>query len=726
MTTVIGAQRASQQAQVQDYAEILLRRLPVALLTGILVFGLSVIFTMRQPRVYQAIATLLLTPRQTRAQFVPSFLPSQAAETLVQIVGTYEVADRAARKIENRPERVDQIRGLVQGGVSAQSIRGTDVLRISAKGSNPQMVARIANATAESLIELGVEAQRAEANAVRRFLEDQLAQANRDLEAAERARVRAKMEGRGVSVSDEVAARLRLLADLDARRLVTQIDRREAQMRLDYTNAELRRQFNLDPTLLAQNSLVTALRDRLAALEVELIELQQRYTEQHPAIQIQRSRIQAARASLRKTLVDSFGTPGGAAAAPFLDLQRKSVETQAELYVVDARERFLDTLISRQEADLKSKLPGDLAELQGLRNLRVMEQVFSLLSQRLFEAKILEASLLPGMRIVDPAQVPGSPTSPNRAVNTLLGLVVGLLFGVVAAFAAESLDNSFRTVNEVERVVELPVVGTIPTLGGDGDHPAPDGVALVLASSDQRESPFAEAFRGLRTSLLYASPESPPRVLLITSPGWGEGKSTVASNLAITLAQFGKRVWLVEADLRHRRLDEAFAAGTAGLAHYLLGSAALDDIAHPTGVEGLTFVPAGTTPAQPADLLGSPRMRSFLAAAREQADFVIFDAVPCLPVTDAVTLAPHVDGILMVVEANRTPKDAVVRARRLLADVGGRILGVVFTRVSTYGRAGYDGFSYSGNSMSAPDRLRNARNLAVALGRRILQRTSRE
>ncbi|MCL6649835.1 MAG: CpsD/CapB family tyrosine-protein kinase [Chloroflexi bacterium] len=211
-----------------------------------------------------------------------------------------------------------------------------------------------------------------------------------------------------------------------------------------------------------------------------------------------------------------------------------------------------------------------------------------------------------------------------------------------------------------------------------------------LLTTSHPRSPFAEAFRHLRTNLLYLSPDRPLRLLLVTSPGPEEAKSTVAVNLAAAMAQAGRRVWLVEADLRKPALAWTLGPeGTLGLTDLLVDGVPVDRALQGTEVDNLWFVPSGTIPPNPAELLGSQKMRALLEEARGGADAVVIDAPPVLPVTDAAVLAPNVDGVLLVVWLGHTPREAARRARERLAAVGARVVGVVVHGVEAGRRDGY-------------------------------------
>lgn len=206
-------------------------------------------------------------------------------------------------------------------------------------------------------------------------------------------------------------------------------------------------------------------------------------------------------------------------------------------------------------------------------------------------------------------------------------------------------------------------------------------------------SPFAEAIRHLRTSLLYLSPDRPLRTILVTSPESGVGKSTIAANLAIALTQAGQRVWLVESDLRRPGLTGAFQPESgSGLTELLVDGLPIERALQATEIEGLRFLPGGTHPPNPAELLGSQKMKTFLEQGRNQVDSLILDSPPVLPVADATILAPEVDGVLLVVHLQETPRELARQALGALESVGARLLGVVVTGTPSRRGKGYYGY----------------------------------
>ncbi|PCN47078.1 chromosome partitioning protein [Curtobacterium sp. 'Ferrero'] len=294
---------------------------------------------------------------------------------------------------------------------------------------------------------------------------------------------------------------------------------------------------------------------------------------------------------------------------------------------------------------------------------------------------------------VKQADVPSTPVSPNVPVNVALGLLVGLALGVGIAVLRETLDNRVRTEQDVEKISPKPVVGGIAFDNKASERP-------LIVQVDPR-SPRAESFRTLRTNLQFLELDAGARTFVMTSSMQSEGKSTTVANLAIALDSAGFRVILIDADLRRPRVAEYMDVdGAAGLTDVLIGRAALEDVAQPWGRGNLVVLPAGQIPPNPSELLGSKAMENLIAALEQQFDYVLFDAPPLLPVTDAAILAKKVSGAIVAVAAGKTHKGQLAAAVSSLDNVAAPIAGFVITMMPVrgpgaygYGRYGY-GYGY--------------------------------
>jgi len=297
--------------------------------------------------------------------------------------------------------------------------------------------------------------------------------------------------------------------------------------------------------------------------------------------------------------------------------------------------------------------------------------------------------------VVDPAPLPQEAQPRHLLRYALLAAVAAVGLGVALAFLLEYLDWTVNTPEALEALYGLPtlgVIGAYRTRGGGRD-----GAEPVIALAEPR-SPVAEAFRALRTNLQFASPGSPPRSLLVTSAGPVEGKTVTAANLAVSLAQAGQRVILVDADLRRPRLHRLFDVDRQpGLTDLVAGPrTGLQACLHPGGLPNLWIMPCGPLPPNPAELLGAPRTAMAMAQLAAVADVVVYDAPPVATVADALVLSPRVDGVLHVVQAGGPRRDVVQRARDTLRRAGAPLLGTVLNRVRA-GDLGYYRYCYDGN-----------------------------
>ena len=403
--------------------------------------------------------------------------------------------------------------------------------------------------------------------------------------------------------------------------------------------------------------LAEPIQNKLIDLEFELSELLQKYTEKHPRVMQIREQI-------------------------------KNLEMQIEGF-------------SGQELEY--------ARLS--REVEVNKKLFAMLKEKLEEARISEAEKVSDISIVDPAVLPGAPFSPNRNIGILIGGMVGLIMGVAFAFIRETMDTSIGTIDDVENVVKLPVLGVIPSI----EEEVKEGrgffsrvsrrILRVQKKSDSEEklvrlithykpkSPAAESFRNIRTNLKL---DASKKTVLITSSSPREGKTTIMTNLGLVMAQTGAKTLLVSSDLRRPALAKTFGirrepglnevlAGTATLqqalnnvADFMLGEMQFEEIiGKPTGIDNIWILPSGALPFNPTEILESKEFIALIEELRQRFDFILFDSPPVLPVTDASLLAPKLDCTVIIYEIGRTSRDALLRAKIQLESVQGKIAGIV-------------------------------------------------
>lgn len=310
-------------------------------------------------------------------------------------------------------------------------------------------------------------------------------------------------------------------------------------------------------------------------------------------------------------------------------------------------------------------------------------EIYSNLLQSYESVRLSEAQTISSVVQIEQASIPTTPVRPDIFRNTLQAALVGLVLAAGVIIAREVLDNTLKTPDEVARQLGLPVLGVI------NHYPVKEG---SLIAEEHPRSPTAEAFRTLRTNVSFASVDRPLVTILVTSAEPGEGKSTVAANLAVVLAQNGRRVTLMDCDLRHPTLHRRFGLNNRqGMSRLFFQPAErLNGSSQPTRIDKLSLITTGQLPPNPAELLGSQRMQSILQMAQEQSDVIVIDTPPTLAVTDASVLAPVVDGVILVVRPGKTHASAARLTVEQLRRVNANLLGVVLNNLDTRGsRYGY-------------------------------------
>lgn len=451
------------------------------------------------------------------------------------------------------------------------------------------------------------------------------------------------------------------------------------------------------------NATMQNLTVKLADLEVRKAQLAPNFTASYPEVKQIQSQIDRIR--------------------QFLKQQRQ----QAARHIEDEFQAALrrEVLVRRsfdQQKRQANVVAGKLVEYNILqREVDTNKQLYQGLLERLKQAGVSAGLKASNIRVVDPAVPPVRPVKPNLLLNLAVASLVGLTFGVSLALVQERLDNTLKTQEDVESFLRVPALASIPSRrslpreknghrkfaisSSPGLRDGFGGAALKKAGRNGwirvdtgplAHPALSEAFRNLRTSVLLSAAARPPQSLVVLSAEPGEGKTTICGNLAVSLAQLGKRVLLVEGDMRRPCLHSFFhLSNNAGLVHYLAGDAPWRALVQPSGVDGLDCLVCGPAPPNPSELLSSERMRSLVHEALAEYHFVLLDSPPLLNVADARILSTIAEGSILVAKGGTTPRELVQRAQLYLADVGARLIGVVLNQVNPR-RDGYDYARYAG------------------------------
>jgi polysaccharide biosynthesis transport protein len=561
--------------------------------------------------------------------------------------------------------------------LSVEPIPRTRLVKVSFSTIEPGLSEELANIHATTFLRANLETRFELSKEAREFLEKKLAELRVKVEQSEEALNHFRkangvlsLEGSENIIVDRMIDLNRRLTEARARRIELESLSRTVKDK-NYTNL----------SQVIDNSLIVQLRGSLEGLEAERARSATLYKSDHPRLQELDKQVSQAQQRLT------------------LEIRKVVRAIESDYAAAQAREAALQADADRQQQaalDLK-QLSVQHTLLQG--EFEANRTIFANVLARLNEASVSTNSPMTNMQITESAERPRDPSSPQANRALIMASVIGLVFGVGLAFVLEHLNSALRTPEEVWRAVAVPTLGAIPhwrSLRGreyayDG---LPEGSPLRFLSHAnlKEEQPFsqtlvasqhpfsliAESYRIIRSGLLVAQRDQPLQVVLLTSARPSEGKTSVTLNLAITLAQSGRQVVVVDADLRAGNCHSLLGLSNRyGLVHLLNDDLPLDAVLQRTAVDGLYLIPRGTVPPDPACLLGSDRMHAMLQSLRNRFDLVLIDTPPAIAVSDAVDLSGQCDGVLLVLRAQRTPTDAVQRVAKRLQAGGARLIGTV-------------------------------------------------
>lgn len=663
---------------------------------------------------YEAHATLFLLPERSNPAFMREFTSPEVnalyhvllrSRSLAQGVTEAlpkESRDELSRRLGVRDyllaamNHVRRLRGMevVVYSPSEQAIRELQETRmnfainkdgtviVTATAFSPRVAVDLANTYVEVLLARSSSFARQQARGTRELLEGLLVQSRTSQNEAEDAlRKFQGQSGGAVKLPEESKADLARLAQLEGMLADLQVSREIAQSRLaylkgDYTKAGA--QPMMDPA-------TQALRERLTQLEAKLTALSDKYTEQHPLVLATRSDIDQTQERL-KTALQSQQTPkpGGVTTLKPIEnaqLSKQMADLQVEILSVQARENGLKQRVSslKQALSVMGSREQEYARLA--RAVENQAKLAGMLTEKLAGARISEQSQIRGIQVIDLAALPRQPSPKQPLKLVLLGIIGGLALGLGAAVVAEYSTQVVETEQEVLDATHLPVLGSIPRATAQPMSTSGESTPVIFAADEDPHSLPADACRAIRTAIDCQGLDHPLKTLLVTSPGAHEGKSTVLVNLAMAFVETGRRVLLIDADLRRASLHRALKVpNERGLVDMLKGTE------WPEGFRwvapGLDFIPSGIKTDSPSSLLSSRRMTELIAMAGQRADIVLIDSPPILAVADTLPLMARVDGVVLVVRYGVTRRRSLVRAKAQLDKVGARLVGVIVNGLS--------------------------------------------
>ena len=726
-------QSASRDFDIRSLLQAALAYKWVILVSVCVVGGAVTLWTLELPKIYEAVCTIEYDPHPVRplgedvedvADPLGGFWASREFfETQNRIIASRNVAERVVEELglhhdagfwganpsTFEPTTVERAATVLMGMVTVAPVKDTRLVTIRVTNRDPERAKILANAVAHAYREKTIEDRLGSTLDALEWLGQQLDSLRDELNDAELALhsfkedhniLSVSLEDRQNLVAGEIEAYSTALTTTRARRI--ELSARAQRLR----EANREDPLAVEAPMLDGNESIVGLRSALREKMAERASLQTRYGPAHPTMRALSEDIDELTEQLRSEI----------------ELVISSAE--ADLAEVQRVENGLGGALDESHSE---GIALNLREIEYQRLNREREnkeKLYEIVLSRTTETNLTRMMRSTHVRIVDEALTPASPVSPNVPVNIMAGLLGGLVLGVCIAFGLRFLDRRLKTAREVEDL-GLSVVGILPELQSEREADEPKDARGPPASGEQRDlfthlspmSTAAECTRTIRTNLMFMSADKPIRCFVVTSPTPRDGKTTVACNLAVAIANSGKRVLLVDTDLRRPRIHRTFGCSSArGVTSVIVGEASLAEAASPTDIPGLDVLPCGPIPPNPSELLHGAAFEELVETARGQYDQVIFDSPPLGAVTDAAVIAPRTDGVLIVVKADKTTRDGLRGALRQLGSVGAKVLGSVVNgvkhRAGGYGEGYYQYYRYryydsddaTGGPTSYPDR----------------------
>ena len=694
---------------LRDYWNILLKRIWLVVLVLVLAVTAMALYTFRQPRIYQARATLIIEPAtssilheldassQSGASW---FLEGPLFETQLKIIQSRHVADRVVQELglaENLEflglqdiedeqalaaalENADPAKRLLSL-LEVETIPETRMLAIKVRHPNPELAALLTNGIAESYKEQNLEHRSQSMQKAFRWLEDQY---DKYEQALEKSRsdlhrfIKAEKENNNpflfTNPNQQQELTSVLLGDLNKQVIALEGERKRTGHRLsqlrsfevDFVNTGSLSSFIGSETL-------TQATNRYIELKQQENVLKRTYLDEHPKVRTVREQIRF----LERVISSEISSSKELTRQAHNALKRDETSLREQITKVEGYAFRLEKLklLYEQFEDRKAE----------------QERLFELVQRRMNEVNLSRLLDSNNVRILDRAQPPTSPVSPRPVLNIAIGLGLGLLLGVMLALLLEWFDDTVKTQEDIERI--MPFLGVLPTIDGEDklrrnpDVPEDAEYRRDLHVQFYPRSSAAECMRTIRTNLLFMTPGQSLKTLLVTSPSPLEGKTTSALSLATVMAQSNSRVLIVDLDLRRPRMHKALGiVPTKGVADVLINDATLDETIHSTVINGLDFLPCGSIPPNPSELLHTDAFKALLKELEGRYDRVVLDSPPVIAVADAMVIAQNVDGLIVVCRSHKTRKELLSRAHQLLQGINAPLLGVILNNLDLRNR----------------------------------------
>lgn len=663
---------------LRHYWHVLLERRWLVIATFVSVFVLSLVYLYKAPKVFQGATRLQIDPESESVLNARDFVVRMGPGDQDYLQTQYKnllsrtlietVIKKQKLSEDGRYARELDIPKAVAEDITVSPIRLTRLVDIKVEHTNPSKAADIANTLVEEFIEQNSVQRQKRTLDMLFFLKGQASALEQDVQKAEQDLHNYRLEKQFVSLDD----RYNIIAQALTQAQQAYAEARSRSQTSQTIVEELDQHIQAGKTLeafpnIANDAGVRQLKIQLAGFENELAGLLKKYKDKHPSVILARARIEETRKTIDRSAQEIAET---------LRSEAKMVKASEVNLAANAKDWE-----TRQIEWNKAKMQYDVLS----RKAESSKALFNVVLAKAKEVELVQKDKAQNMRVVDKAAPPPKPVKPNIVVTLLLGAVGGLLIAIGLALFVNYLDDSIKSQDDVETYLRLSFLGYVPNIKSNSV------VERDLQAHLHPQSNAAESFRTVRAAIALGNKADKMRVLTVTSTIPSEGKSLVASNLAIVMAQTGLKTLLVDSDMRRPSVHKAFQLHSpVGLSAYLTNKANnVEDMVHTTEVPNLDVVCCGATPTQPSELIGSRRMMQFMQEVSKRYDRVIMDCPPISAVSDPLVLSAMADGVVFVTKFNKIRREHARRTIQRVQDAGIHICGVVLNDIDFEGRDSY-------------------------------------
>ena len=624
-------------------------------------------------------------------------------EEIIEVLGlvdrVYSEETKARLLSEGYSDRdlVASLTRSISSMITVSPVKDTRIVRVSVQNKDPVLARDIANTLAEVYNTKLAELSKRDLTRKREFIEAQIPLLESDLNEATD-KIKQFKEETGIYVLDKHADQLfQMLSNYDKQHNELMISAEEKKAEIETYQSMLDDFDSSDSKSIkalwvqtsesfSVNPVLTSLRQSLATLQVELASLEEQYPKTDPRVRSKITEISKTESLIAEQIQNEFIISGqGMTLNPaYQQIITGVISSEAGFQILQASIQAVGLLRDQYQSELRN-LPAKEQQLLDLeRQIAVKESLYTLLLERLEEAKISEAAVVGNAAIVDPATVPQSPVKPNKKLSLAIGGVLGIFLGMLMVFLAEYLDKTLKTEEEIERFSRQPIIGRIPSIEGTSEE---------MYVEKNPTAPSSESIKLAASNLSFTMGEG--KTVAVTSVLPTEGKSFVIANIAYSMANSGQRVVLLDLDLRRPRVEKILKAGkrTKGAVDVIMGTASIDEVVE-NYAENMDFIGVGSIPPNPTIVLSSKRIDTLLSELKQRYDRVLIDMPPAVVTSDVSLVGNKLDGIVLVVRPGKAIKDGLRIVVENLKTVGVKILGVIVNGVDEKNSSYYYHYYY--------------------------------